>query len=936
MIEKIFYNFLELSISASLAIVLALIVFKIWEKKYSVKWRKILWIIITIRLLIPINYTLDLTSATLGDGIWNFSQNTGVDMSKENNTIIGIQNSDSIVERTESKEDEQVNTDLVTNNSENNEKLNNQDSTGFNLQMLDTKSAGALSIIYNQILISLKYIWLTGTVIYIIFQFLQYRFFRRKCSKTMNIITDKEIRISVKNILREYGVKKSLTVYTCKTIPSPLITGYRKIILLLPDKQYNTEELTMILRHECYHCAQNDLWYKLIMTFAVSIHWFNPFVHIMARQSYKDLELLCDSAVVQEMNNQKRADYIKSILEVAEKGIKTTYSTCFMGGKKIMKSRIENIFDKSKKKKGMGAFVSLFLLMMISSMLISCNSTIEKNETISEESSTQVISEDETATVGPETALSEEVIDPYIFEVNDLLETRMDKPQISDFYITNIGDPLNLYYIDDNNVLWGCGYNQYGQLGQGTQSEELNPKMVKIAENVVHVDYSQTGYTVYLTEDHKLYGMGTNATGALLEDITVSLEEAHNNARFHVVTSPKLLMENVSYVSLGEGDVVVLKDDNTVWTWGERWYSGRLINGEVSDYDREPTKLLENVKLITGGRFNHAALLADGTLWTWGYNYTGNCGIDGDYFISEPQQVASDVKMVWTGRLAYNINATDINELNNTYERSLENTIIEKTDGSFFACGVNIGGKEKTLDYYYEVGDPYNIVCTSEFLPCTIIEKKEKDIDTILTAEEIAKKEEAEKYSDTEIYGTIEDKKQEYTGDNPDVVTYYYEVERFYFNDDFPVAINNTLKQIYDEHEKIYKEGSSNYSSGKVQETIGEEEEPPSYNFFHFLEIDYIGDDYISILYNDVSYMGGIHPYSQYMGITINRKTGKLVTASELLGKSDDEILKEVSETMGMEVIATWDDIGFYITDSTIAFFYRMPNYWDDVVWSRN
>ena len=484
----------------------------------------------------------------------------------------------------------------------------------------------------------------------------------------------------------------------------------------------------MILHHECNHYAQNDLWYKLIMTFAVGIHWFNPFVHIMARQSYKDLELLCDSTVVQEMNNQKRADYIKSILEVAEKGTKTTYSTCFMGGKKIMKSRIENVFDKSKKKKGMGVFVFLVLLLMISSMLISCNSTTEKNEAKSEESSTQVISEDEATTIEPETVLPEEVVDPYIFEVNDLLETRMDKNQISDYYITNIGDPSNLYYIDDNKVLWGCGYNQYGQLGQGTQSEELNPEMVKIAENVVHVDYSQTGYMVYLTEDHKLYGMGTNATGALLEDITVSLEEAHNNARFHVVTSPKLLMENVSYVSLGEGDVVVLKDDDTVWTWGERWYSGRLINGEVCDYDREPTKLLENVKLITGGRFNHAALLADGTLWTWGHNYTGNCGIDGDYFISEPQKVASDVKMVWTGRLTYNINATDINELNNTYERSLENTIIEKTDGSFFACGVNIGGKEKTLDYYYEVGDPYNIVCTSEFLPCTIVEKSDENI----------------------------------------------------------------------------------------------------------------------------------------------------------------------------------------------------------------
>jgi hypothetical protein len=67
-------------------------------------------------------------------------------------------------------------------------------------------------------------------------------------------------------------------------------------------------------------------------------------------------------------------------------------------------------------------------------------------------------------------------------------------------------------------------------------------------------------------------------------------------------------------------------------------------------------------------------------------------------------------------------------EFNNTYERSLENTKIEKNDGSFLACGVNIGATEKTLDYYYEVGDPYTIVCSSEFLPCVIKEKEVKNM----------------------------------------------------------------------------------------------------------------------------------------------------------------------------------------------------------------
>ena len=366
-------------------------------------------------------------------------------------------------------------------------------------------------------------------------------------------------------------------------------------------------------------------------------------------------------------------------------------------------------------------------VIIVSCLLSSCNITTKNEEMNDSKSSEQAVVEGEDVAIAQETdevkaVVLESKIDPYVFEVNDLLEMRRDKSQISDYYITKTGYPLNLYYIDENKILWGCGYNECGQLGQGTQSEELNQEMVKIAENVVHVTYSQLGYTVYLTEDHKLYGMGTNATGALLEDIIAPLGVAYHNSTLFAITTPKLLMEDVSYVSLGHEDVVVMKTDNTVWTWGVHCIS--TMRNLDNYYDREPVLLLENAKLITGGSFNHAALLNDGTLWTWGYNFTGNCGSDGEYFILKPQKVANDVKMVWTGSLNYNIDTTDINELNKTYEGTLENTIIEKTDGSFLACGVNIGETEKTLDYYYEVGEPYTIICSSEFLPCVIREKE--------------------------------------------------------------------------------------------------------------------------------------------------------------------------------------------------------------------
>ena len=52
-------------------------------------------------------------------------------------------------------------------------------------------------------------------------------------------------------------------------------------------------------------------------------------------------------------------------------------------------------------------------------------------------------------------------------------------------------------------------------------------------------------------------------------------------------------------------------------------------------------------------------------------------------------------------------------EFGNDY---VDNTIIEKTDGTFYACGMGVGDKSVVLPQYYEVSE-LDTVCSSEFLP---------------------------------------------------------------------------------------------------------------------------------------------------------------------------------------------------------------------------
>ena len=139
---------------------------------------------------------------------------------------------------------------------------------------------------------------------------------------------------------------------------------------------------------------------------------------------------------------------------------------------------------------------------------------------------------------------------------------------MEDYYITNMVTAMNQYYIDENSTLWGYGYNQYGQLGNGKVDEEkFYQEPIKIAENVVSVDASSNGYfCTYLTKEGKLYGVGTNVHGLLAQENEIDTEYYVEAA---VVTEPLLLMEGVLQVSAGRDAIVVLKKDGSVWWWGQ-------------------------------------------------------------------------------------------------------------------------------------------------------------------------------------------------------------------------------------------------------------------------------------------------------------------------------------------------------------------------------
>ena len=72
---------------------------------------------------------------------------------------------------------------------------------------------------------------------------------------------------------------------------------------------------------------------------------------------------------------------------------------------------------------------------------------------------------------------------------------------LANYYIKNKNSGQCYYHIDEKNILWGCGTNSSGVLGDIEKNEV--EELVEIAKNVIHVDCREDDFMIFLTANGK-------------------------------------------------------------------------------------------------------------------------------------------------------------------------------------------------------------------------------------------------------------------------------------------------------------------------------------------------------------------------------------------------------------------------------------------------
>ncbi len=343
MVTNLFLSIFAISISISPVIIFLLLFTPFLNKRYAVKWKYLMWIVIAVRLTIPFHMNIPFPQVLIHVP----EQITApVETNHENNTgtILPIQSDNKPID----------------GNHGNAAKILPQ--TGqkpLKLTLLDL----------------IAYLWLTGCLFFLSVHICSFLHYKRQIHKKGIVVEEEHILRQVCILSGELQMKPNVRILRYKEAESPMVIGFLKPVLVLPDCDYSRKELRFVLKHELVHVKRHDIYCKLFFVIANALHWFNPLIYMMQKEAVIDMELSCDEKVIQQTAYAERKAYTETLFSTFSRQHKkgTVLTTQFYGGKKIMKRRFKNILTGSPKKNGLFLCICAVSITLISGMLVGCS-----------------------------------------------------------------------------------------------------------------------------------------------------------------------------------------------------------------------------------------------------------------------------------------------------------------------------------------------------------------------------------------------------------------------------------------------------------------------------------------------------------------------------------------------------------------------------------
>lgn len=328
--EKLLNNLMQIGLTVSLAALVPLILRRLMKKRYPARMVCVVWAILALRLLIPVQLTLP---------------QAPVQVMPRTSYVV---QSDQTAFRQAGLPVTQTPARWVT---------------GTQAQTLSAADTGTVKTVdITDILLTL---WLAGVVACVLWQGIGYYRLIRSLKGTSRSVERADLHTILQEQCADLVIDREIPLRVSSAADCPMLAGFIHPTLYLPDERISRTDAAFIFRHELTHYKHGDLWLKLLLLAARCLHWFNPLVHLIARFAQEDIEAACDDAVVRGHDGAYRRAYGETILRsaIAQAQKRKALVSCFGDDKKTLMRRFEGLFDKSVKKRGVALVVMIALLV---------------------------------------------------------------------------------------------------------------------------------------------------------------------------------------------------------------------------------------------------------------------------------------------------------------------------------------------------------------------------------------------------------------------------------------------------------------------------------------------------------------------------------------------------------------------------------------------
>ncbi|MED0671836.1 Ig-like domain-containing protein [Aneurinibacillus aneurinilyticus] len=219
------------------------------------------------------------------------------------------------------------------------------------------------------------------------------------------------------------------------------------------------------------------------------------------------------------------------------------------------------------------------------------------------------------------------------------------------------GDQAHTFFIGSNGEVWRSGQESFLLMEKEQNKSIFAPQVYEELENVKTIVKGKAHYLA-LKEDGTVWAWGDNKSGELGDGTKES-----KNTPVQVKELTDVMTIIASNDAAGNGYSIALKKDGTIWAWGSNQY-GQLGVGDWNGVTiTKPMRVqdLNNIVSVASGTGNVFAIEGDGKVYAWGDNRLGQLGDDSTQTRYRPVRIKDlkGIERIVTGKnyaLAYEKN----------------------------------------------------------------------------------------------------------------------------------------------------------------------------------------------------------------------------------------------------------------------------------------